>query len=92
MPRDPRTDPRAGDVLLLHAFGPAGTRFHVKRVGEGRLGGGAKSPQPIVHCRLYSVDGSHVENRGRTYNLSTWPAFMRTAEVVKLAEEASHVE
>lgn len=86
--RDPRVDPRAGDVLRHHLFGAAGADFRVTRVGPGRRG----RESVLVSCDVRALDGHRLERRGRVYGLSGWPDFMREATVVSRAPEVPRVE
>jgi hypothetical protein len=90
--RDPRVDPRPGDVLVLHHFGSCGTEFAVTRAGLGRRGSpsGAREERQVA-CRLRSLGGLPIDSRGRIYALAGWPAFMREAEVTTTAPEAPNV-
>lgn len=68
--RDPRHDPRPGDVLVRMDWGPrecGGTRFHVTKVGPHRGYG-----EQVV-CRLEHADGSAVAHATRCYSLANWP-------------------
>lgn len=86
MTRNPRTDPRAGDVLLRLDWGPrgkGGVKFYVCRIGPHRSHG-----EQVV-CRLERADGtSIIAHAVRSYSLRYWPeTFARALVCVKSEPE-----
>lgn len=79
MNRDPRTDPRPGDVLLRPDWGPraGGTKFHVVRRSP-HSGWGREQ----VVCYLEHADGGHVPHSSRRYGIDTWPCRDRSKTFV----------